>query len=59
MAGRITLFGSTGSTGDLTARAMVQRGLSPVLAGRRPEPLQALAEQLDRLDSVIADAARP
>src|SRR3954453_13002084 len=59
MAGRITLFGATGYTGDLTARAMVQRGLKPVLAARSPEPLQALAEQLGGLDTVIADAARP
>src|SRR3954469_20089355 len=34
MAERIVLFGATGYTGDLTARALVDRGARPVLAGR-------------------------
>jgi short subunit dehydrogenase-like uncharacterized protein len=59
MAGCIVLFGATGYTGDLTARAMVQRGLRPVLAGRRAQRLRALAEELGGLDTVVADAERP
>ena len=34
MSGRIVLFGATGYTGDLTARALVDRGVRPVLAAR-------------------------
>src|SRR6188472_1228451 len=59
MAGRIVLFGATGYTGDLTARAMVWRGLRPVLAGRGTEPLEALAQELGGLEVVLADAERP
>ena len=29
--GRVVLFGATGYTGDLTARAMAKRGMRPVL----------------------------
>ncbi len=46
MAGRIVLFGATGYTGELTAEAMVERGLRPVLAARSQEKLDALAERL-------------
>ena len=42
----IVLFGATGYTGALTARAMVDRGLAPVLAGRNAATLQALAARL-------------
>jgi short subunit dehydrogenase-like uncharacterized protein len=59
MAGRIVLFGATGYTGDLTARAMVRRGLRPVLAGRGAKPLEALAQELGGLEVVLADAERP
>ena len=34
MAGRIVLFGATGYTGRLAAEAMVERGMSPLLAAR-------------------------
>ena len=34
MSGRIVLYGATGYIGGLTARAMVARGVRPVLAGR-------------------------
>ena len=37
MAARIVLFGATGYTGRLTAEAMVERGLRPVLAARGRE----------------------
>lgn len=59
MGGRIVLFGATGYTGDLTARAMVDRGLRPVLAGRDAERLAALAGDLGGLDAVVADAGNP
>jgi short subunit dehydrogenase-like uncharacterized protein len=59
MIGRIVLFGATGYTGDLTARAMVGRGLRPVLAGRRGDRLRALAEELGGLETLVADIKRP
>src|SRR3954449_6040763 len=59
MAGRIVLFGATGYTGDLTARAMVGRGLRPVLAARSAERLEALAGELGGLDTMVADVADP
>jgi short subunit dehydrogenase-like uncharacterized protein len=59
MAGRIVLFGATGYTGDLTARAMVRRGLRPVLAGRNADRLRALAEELGGLDTRVADVRQP
>jgi len=59
MAARVVLFGATGYTGVLTARAMVERGLRPVLAGRRADALRALAEELGGLDTLVADVERP
>ena len=40
------LYGATGYTGSLTARTAVRRGLTPVLAGRNPAKVKALAEEL-------------
>jgi short subunit dehydrogenase-like uncharacterized protein len=59
MAGRIVLFGATGYTGDLTARAMVARGLRPVLAARNAERLARLAGELGGLETQVADVGRP
>jgi short subunit dehydrogenase-like uncharacterized protein len=59
MAGRIVLFGATGYTGDLTARALVARGQRPVLAARNPERLGALASELGGLETRVADVGRP
>jgi short subunit dehydrogenase-like uncharacterized protein len=59
MAGRIVLFGATGYTGDLTARALVARGARPVLAARNGARVQALAEELGGLDWTLADVSRP
>ncbi len=59
MAGRIVLFGATGYTGELTARALVARGARPVLAARSRERVEALAAQLGGLESAVADVARP
>jgi short subunit dehydrogenase-like uncharacterized protein len=55
MTARIVLFGATGYTGTRTAEAMVGRGLRPVLAGRDPGRLGALAERLDGLETAKAD----
>jgi short subunit dehydrogenase-like uncharacterized protein len=60
MAGSIVLFGATGYTGELTARALVERGVKPVLAGRSREKLKALAGELDaELETEVADVADP
>jgi len=39
VAGRIVLFGATGYTGRLAAEAMLERGMSPLLAARNEEAL--------------------
>ncbi len=59
MAGRIVLFGATGYTGELTARALVARGGAPVLAGRSRERVEALAAELGGLEPAVADVGRP
>jgi short subunit dehydrogenase-like uncharacterized protein len=57
--GRVVLFGATGYTGELTARAMVERGMRPVLAGRRREAVERLAAELGGLKSATADVSDP
>src|SRR4051812_8803903 len=59
MPGRIVLFGATGYTGDLTARALVARGERPVLAARNAERVGALAEELGSLETAVADVGDP
>jgi short subunit dehydrogenase-like uncharacterized protein len=59
MAPRIVLFGATGYTGELTARALVAKGAEPVLAARSPERLAALASELGGLETHVADVGRP
>src|SRR4051812_17517371 len=59
MAGRIVLFGATGYTGDLTARALVDRGERPVVAARTEARVRALAEELGGLDWAVADVGDP
>jgi short subunit dehydrogenase-like uncharacterized protein len=59
MAGRIVVFGATGYTGEMTARALVARGVEPLLAARSPERLQRLAAELGGLETRVADASRP
>jgi short subunit dehydrogenase-like uncharacterized protein len=56
---RIVLLGATGWTGALTAEALVARGARPVLAGRNPDKLAALAERLGGLDTARADVTDP
>src|ERR1700754_3241525 len=55
MTARIVLFGAPGYPGTRTAEAMVGRGLRPVLAGRDPGRLGALAERLGGLETAKAD----
>ena len=60
MAARIVLFGATGYTGRLTAEAMVERGMRPVLAARSQDKLDALAGELGgELETATADVADP
>jgi short subunit dehydrogenase-like uncharacterized protein len=61
MAARIVLFGATGYTGRLTAEAMVERGLRPVLAARSQAKLDELAEELggEGLATMTADVSDP
>src|SRR5262245_14737834 len=58
MAARIVVFGATGYTGELIASRLVAAGAAPVLAGRSPERLSALASRLGGLEVVRADAMR-
>jgi short subunit dehydrogenase-like uncharacterized protein len=55
----IVLFGATGYTGELTARALVDRGARPVLAGRDAHRLETLAAGLGGLETRVADVAAP
>ncbi len=59
VSGRIVLFGATGYTGELTARALVARGAAPVLAARSQARVEALADELGGLPSAVADVQRP
>jgi short subunit dehydrogenase-like uncharacterized protein len=57
---RIVLFGATGFTGRLTVEALLARGAHPLLAGRDPARLEALASSLPvELPTAVADVNRP
>ncbi len=56
---RILVLGATGYTGDLTARSLVDQGARPVLVGRNPPRVEALAAELGGLDTAIADVGDP
>ncbi len=43
----LLIYGAYGYTGERIARTAVERGHTPVLAGRNPEPLHSLAADLD------------
>ncbi|UXD89252.1 saccharopine dehydrogenase family protein [Thalassolituus hydrocarboniclasticus] len=43
---RWMIYGANGYTGELIARAAVKQGLRPLLAGRSPEKVQKLAQEL-------------
>ncbi len=60
--GRVVVFGATGYTGDLVARALVRDGARPVLAGRNGERLARLGRELggaEPLEHRVADVADP
>jgi short subunit dehydrogenase-like uncharacterized protein len=59
MAARIVLFGATGYTGQLTARALVRDGAQPVLAARDEQRVRALAQELGDLPWALADVSDP
>ena len=58
VSARIVLFGATGFTGELTARALAAHGAQPLLVGRNAERVRALAAELG-LESATADATAP
>lgn len=67
--GKILIYGATGYTGKLMARAAKAQGLSPVLAGRSPAKVQQIADDLGlpwttfdlsetgKLEKALAEAA--
>jgi short subunit dehydrogenase-like uncharacterized protein len=55
VSARIVLFGATGFTGELTARALAARGAQPLLVARNAGRVRALAGELG-LQSAVADA---
>jgi short subunit dehydrogenase-like uncharacterized protein len=69
MTGNILIYGATGYTGKLIAKAARDQGLNPVLAGRNAEKVKTVAEPLGlawrafdladtvRLDESLKDAA--
>jgi short subunit dehydrogenase-like uncharacterized protein len=59
MPARIVVFGATGYTGRLVSEALVARGATPVLAGRRAPALAALAAELGGLETAVADVSNP
>jgi short subunit dehydrogenase-like uncharacterized protein len=60
MTARIVIFGATGYTGELVARALTARGAQPVLAARSRDRLDRLADSLGGgLETRLADVERP
>ncbi|MGZ4602277.1 MAG: saccharopine dehydrogenase family protein [Kineosporiaceae bacterium] len=61
--GRIVVFGATGYTGDLAARALVASGARPVLAGRDAARVARLAAELGGrqgpLEQAVANVTDP
>ncbi|TSE00579.1 saccharopine dehydrogenase [Skermania sp. ID1734] len=55
MTARIVLLGATGYTGGLVLDALLDRGLTPVLAGRNRNALAAIAERHGDLECAVAD----
>lgn len=45
-AGKVLIYGATGYTGKLTARAAKAQGLTPILGGRSVEKVKPLADEL-------------
>jgi short subunit dehydrogenase-like uncharacterized protein len=59
MSARIVIFAATGFTGQLTVKALVENGQSPLLVGRSESKLKDLASRYDNLDHAVADAGDP
>jgi short subunit dehydrogenase-like uncharacterized protein len=60
MAARIVVFGATGYTGELVARALLARDVQPVLAARCRDRLDRLVAALGGgLETRLADVERP
>ncbi|MFE7672128.1 saccharopine dehydrogenase family protein [Streptomyces albidoflavus] len=57
MSSRVILLGATGYTGGLVLDALRGLGLEPVLAGRDPAALAALAERSGGLGHFVVDAS--
>jgi NAD(P)-dependent dehydrogenase (short-subunit alcohol dehydrogenase family) len=56
----VLLLGAAGSAGRAVARELAGRGLSVLLAGRRPGPLAALAGELPgQVDTAVVDVTDP
>ena len=55
----VVLFGATGYTGGLVARALLERGVEPILVGRHADRLRTQATRLGGLRTAVADAATP
>ena len=51
----VLLFGATGYTGTLTARALARRGAETILAGRHPARLEALASEVGANDIAVVE----
>lgn len=49
--GPITVYGATGYTGRLVSAELANRGAAFIIAGRNPEKLEALADQLEESGS--------
>jgi NAD(P)-dependent dehydrogenase (short-subunit alcohol dehydrogenase family) len=60
LAGRTALVtgGGTGLGAAIT-RALHSAGAAVVITGRRPEPLTALSQELERVDGIVCDVADP
>lgn len=58
MTSRIVVLGATGYTGGLVVDSLVARGVRPVLAGRSPERLRAIAARHGDLEIALADVNR-
>ena len=56
---KIVLFGATGYTGRLTAKALTARGADPMLAGRDATALAKLAADLGGARTAVAEVSDP
>ena len=55
MSRKIILFGATGYTGHLTARALIKFGAKPLLVGRNLHKLKTLAKELGGCEYALAN----